>query len=155
MEKVNKRDMRLGLWVVINPDENYKVVKISQITEKKMGYHLKPNESVMHYCRWHQVFHLDLDCFFWHANPELINTIGFQDISILTKFLSQKRLFQGKKPNDIKKEDLESLYNLNISERFAIVKILTFCDYVDEFQMALMEILSFRGIEKEIKPPKR
>lgn len=55
---INYWDLSIGNYVVYND----RVVKVAAVTKRKIGYHLKPNETTMHYARLSEVEPIEMIC---------------------------------------------------------------------------------------------
>lgn len=52
---------------------NGNVIKVESITKRKVGYHLKPNESRMHYARMSEIFPIPI-------TEEILKKFGFKEM---------------------------------------------------------------------------
>ena len=53
---MKKNELRIGNLVKLNGE----IVKVEQITKKKIGYHKEPRENVMHYARLLKIEPIDI-----------------------------------------------------------------------------------------------
>lgn len=53
---MKKNELRIGNLVKLNGE----IIKVEQITKKKIGYHKEPRENVMHYAKLYEVEPIEL-----------------------------------------------------------------------------------------------